>query len=95
MTVFYSGSMKTLKASKSWEAYYKKIFWEVTKIINIEKEMNMGLINKGWYGMFFTCGIWCVAAALSISPLSEQTYFIYCIWMLCFLYYLHDLLLQV
>ena len=34
---------------------------------------NMGLINKGWYGMFFTYGIWCVADILSVSPSSEQT----------------------
>ena len=33
----------------------------------------MGLINKGSYGMFFTCGIWCLADVLSVSPLSEQT----------------------
>ena len=33
----------------------------------------MGLINKGSYGMFFTCGIWCLADVLSVSPSSEQT----------------------
>ena len=33
----------------------------------------MGLINKGWYGMFVACGIWCLADILSISPSSEQT----------------------
>ena len=32
-----------------------------------------GLINKGWYGMFFACGIWCVADVSSVSPSSEQT----------------------
>ena len=35
--------------------------------------LNMGLINKGWYGMFVACGIWCLADVLSISPSSEQT----------------------
>ena len=34
----------------------------------------MGLINKGWYGMFFACGIWCVHVAdvLSVSPSLKQ-----------------------
>ena len=31
-----------------------------------------GLINKGWYSMFFACGIWCVADVSSVSPSSEQ-----------------------
>ena len=30
--------------------------------------LNMGLINKGWYGMFVACGIRCLADASS-----EQT----------------------
>ena len=34
---------------------------------------NMGLINKGWYGMFIACGIWCLADVSSVSPSSEQT----------------------
>ena len=33
----------------------------------------MGLINKGWYGMFVACGIWCLADVSSVSPSSEQT----------------------
>ena len=33
----------------------------------------MALINKGWYGMFFTCEIWCIADVSSVSPSSEQT----------------------
>ena len=33
----------------------------------------MGLINKGWYGVFFACGIWCLADVWSVSPSSEQT----------------------
>ena len=33
----------------------------------------MGLINKGWYGVFFACGIWCLAEVWSVSPSSEQT----------------------
>ena len=33
----------------------------------------MGLINKGGYGMFFVCGIWCLADVSSVlSPSSEQ-----------------------
>ena len=32
----------------------------------------MGLINKGQYGMFFACGIWCLADVSSVSPSSEQ-----------------------
>ena len=33
----------------------------------------MGLINKGWYGIFVACGIWCLADVSSVSPSSEQT----------------------
>ena len=33
----------------------------------------MGLINKGWYGMFVACGIWCLVDVSSVSPSSEQT----------------------
>ena len=33
----------------------------------------MGLINNGWYGMFFACGIWCLADVSSVSPSSEQS----------------------
>ena len=33
----------------------------------------MGLINEGWYGMFFACGIWYLADVSSVSPSSEQT----------------------
>ena len=32
-----------------------------------------GLINKGWYGMFVACGVWCLADVSSVSPSSEQT----------------------
>ena len=35
--------------------------------------LNIGLINKGWYGMFVACGIWCLADVSSVSPSSEQT----------------------
>ena len=36
--------------------------------------LNMGLINKSWYGMFaVTCVIWCLADVSSVSPSSEQT----------------------
>ena len=35
--------------------------------------LNMSLINKGWYGMFVACGIWCLADVSSVSPSSEQT----------------------
>ena len=31
----------------------------------------MGLINKGSYGMFFACGIWCFADVSSVSPSLE------------------------
>ena len=33
----------------------------------------MGLINKGCYGMFLACGIWCLADVSSVCPSSEQT----------------------
>ena len=32
----------------------------------------MGLINKGLYGMFFACEIWCLADVSSVSASSEQ-----------------------
>ena len=31
----------------------------------------MGLINKGWYGLFVACGIWYLADVSSVSPSSE------------------------
>ena len=34
----------------------------------------MGLINKGWYGMFVASGIWCLADLSSVSPSSEHTH---------------------
>ena len=34
---------------------------------------NTGLMNKGWYGMFFACGVWCAADIPSVGPSSEQT----------------------
>ena len=27
----------------------------------------MGLIKKGWYGMFFACEVWCIADVSSVS----------------------------
>ena len=30
-------------------------------------------INKGWYGMLFTCRVWCIAEVSSTSPSLEQT----------------------
>ena len=39
----------------------------------LASKLNVGLINKGRYGMFFACGIWCVADVSSISPSLEQT----------------------
>ena len=35
--------------------------------------LNMGLINKGCYGMFVACGIWCLADVSSVSPSSKQS----------------------
>ena len=32
-----------------------------------------GFDQQGWYGMFVTCGIWCLADVSSVSPSSEQT----------------------
>ena len=37
--------------------------------------LNMGLINKGLYGMFVACGIWCLADVSSVSPSSEHDSF--------------------
>ena len=33
-----------------------------------------GLINKGWYGMFFASGIWCLDDVSSVSPSSEEAF---------------------
>ena len=33
-------------------------------------KLNTRLVNKGWYGMFFARGIWCVADVSSVSPSS-------------------------
>ena len=32
-----------------------------------------GFDQQSWYGMFVSCGIWCLADASSVSPSSEQT----------------------
>ena len=32
-----------------------------------------GFDQQGWYGMFFACGIWCLADVSGVSPSSEQT----------------------
>ena len=32
--------------------------------------LNVGLINKGWYGVFFACGFWCLDDVSSVSPSS-------------------------
>ena len=35
----------------------------------------MGLVNKGWYGMFVACGIWCLADYKhNISTFVDQTH---------------------
>ena len=39
----------------------------------VYREMNMGLINKGWYGIFVACEIWCLADVSSVIRSSEQT----------------------
>ena len=36
--------------------------------------LNMGLINKGWYGMCVACGIWCLAGVSSVSFFSFFLY---------------------
>ena len=42
----------------------------VLKKIALVSKLNMGLSNKGWYGMFFACGVWCcIANVSSVSPL--------------------------
>ena len=35
-------------------------------------DLYISLINKGWYGMFVACGIWCLADVSSVNPSSEQ-----------------------
>ena len=39
-------------------------------------KLNTGLINKGLYGMFFVCEVWCIADISSVSPSSEETGFV-------------------
>ena len=50
-----------------------KTSFEKTVFSAWASKLNMSLINKGRYGMFFACGIWCVADVSSVSPSSEQT----------------------
>ena len=45
----------------------QRLIWYVCRL------WDMGLINKGLYGMFVACGTWCVADVSSVSPSSEQT----------------------
>ena len=53
-----------------WKASFEKNCFSASA-----STLNMGLINKGWYGMFVACGIWCLADVSSVSPSSEQTEF--------------------
>ena len=34
----------------------------------------MDLINKGLYGVFFACEVWCIADVSSVSPSLEQSH---------------------
>ena len=58
----------------SWIAFpHCPIVTAVSRVL-VDKFLVMGSINKGWYGMFVACGIWCLADVSSVSPSSEQTH---------------------
>ena len=44
----------------------------LTKTVLFLRKLNMGLINKGWYGMFFAWEVWYIADVWSINPSSKQ-----------------------
>ena len=33
----------------------------------LTSKLDMGFINKGWYGMFFACDVWCTADVSSVN----------------------------
>ena len=37
----------------------------------LASKLNVGLINKGWYGMLFAREIWCIADGSSVNPKSS------------------------
>ena len=56
-----------------WKTSFEKICFSVWA-----STLNVGLINKGWYGMFVACGIWCLADVSSVSPSSKQALLLSC-----------------
>ena len=46
----------------------------VFSVFSPASKLNTGLINKGWYDMFFARGIWCVADVSNVSPSSEKRF---------------------
>ena len=56
--------------SKGYFRHWKTSCFFLNCFSALASKLNTGLINRG---MFFPCGIWCVADVSSVSPLSEQT----------------------
>ena len=59
-----------LASFEHWKTSFERLFFLHGR------KLNMGLINKDCYGMFFSGGIWCVADVSSVSLSSEQTEFL-------------------
>ena len=43
-----------------------------TSFSALASKLNTGLINKGWYGMFFACKVLRIADVSNVSPSSEH-----------------------
>ena len=82
-TVYKPSGFQVISAYKKYtypEIFFVEWPWIYTGRLVLEKNcfsmwastLNMGLINKGWYGMFVSCGIWCLADVSSVRPSSEQ-----------------------
>ena len=52
-------------AQVSWSCT-RGLFFEKNCFSALASEVNMGLINKGCYGMFFAREVWCIADVSSV-----------------------------
>ena len=60
-------NFKVFKRGKLFVHHWKSSF-EKNGFSAWASTLNMGLINKGWYGLFVACGIWCLADVSNVSP---------------------------
>ena len=66
--------MTVTQVSRTKMIDYWKTSFEKNCFSTWASTLNMGLINKGWYGMFVTCGIWCLADVSRVSPSADNLF---------------------